>query len=141
MRPVCLLIILAGLLPAQVDQDQLIKDLEQSLMAPCCWSGTVYDHGHPEMEAEITALVEQGKTRQEIIDYYLDRYGERILAVPVARGFNLLAWIAPLIMALVAVTILVAFLRTPKTRPAVSPEKDDNIPFSNQIEKELKALD
>ncbi len=44
---------------------------------------------------EIGVALDAGKTQQEIIDAYIDRYGQLILAVPPAAGFNLAAWIAP----------------------------------------------
>ena len=45
------------------DQDELIMDIEKSLMAICCWSGTVYDHGNSDMEAEIATQVKSGKSK------------------------------------------------------------------------------
>jgi len=55
------------------------------LMSPCCWAGTVYDLDHnPEMEEQIKTFIDQGKSEQEIIDHYVDLYGERILAIPIA---------------------------------------------------------
>ncbi|SVC93526.1 uncharacterized protein METZ01_LOCUS346380, partial [marine metagenome] len=44
------------------EKSKLISDIEQSLMATCCWSGTVYDHGNKEMEIEIAGMVQAGKT-------------------------------------------------------------------------------
>jgi len=41
---------------AAEEDELLIKDLEKSLMAPCCWSGTVADHGHEQMETEIRRI-------------------------------------------------------------------------------------
>ena len=76
------------------DQEELIMDIEKSLMATCCWSGTVYDHGNPDMEVEIVALVKAGKTKTEVLDRFVNQYGERVLAIPVAAGFNLFVWLA-----------------------------------------------
>ena len=62
--------------------EALIEDLEQNLMAPCCWSGTVADHGHSEMESSIREMVSQGLTRQQVLDKFVAIYGEKILARP-----------------------------------------------------------
>lgn len=48
----------------------------------------------PQRKA-IGVALDAGKTQQEIIDDYIDRYGQLILAMPPAVGFNLAAWIAP----------------------------------------------
>ena len=75
------------------EKNELIMDIEQSLMATCCWSGTVYDHGNKEMEIEIAGMVQNGKTKIEILNYFTEKYGERVLSSPVAEGFNFFAWL------------------------------------------------
>jgi hypothetical protein len=135
------ILILIGILWAD-EKDKLIIDVEQSLMATCCWSGTVYDHGNKEMEIEIAGMVNTGKTKTEILDYFTDKYGERVLAVPKAEGFNYFAWLAPLFIAGLGLTIVLLYMRTSKdsTIPSVNPT-DDSIAFSDEIERELKELD
>lgn len=122
------------------DNKVLIKDVEQSLMAPCCWSGTVYDHGHSELEAEIEAFVKAGKTKAEIIEYYEQKYGERILAVPIAEGFNLLAWLAPVFIGIIALGVIFLYVKSGSGKKEVI-SRDKDILHNEQIERELKALD
>jgi cytochrome c-type biogenesis protein CcmH len=117
-------------------------DVEKSLMATCCWSGTVYDHGNKEMEIEIAGMVNTGKTKSEILDYFTDKYGERVLAIPVAEGFNYFAWLAPLFIAGLGFTIILLYMRTSKDHSAQQTNPtDDTIAYSDQIERELKELD
>ena len=54
-----------------VGKETLISELEGTLMAPCCWSGTVADHGNPGMEEKIRELVSQDKTKEEIVEKVL----------------------------------------------------------------------
>ncbi len=113
-------------------------------MAPCCWSGTVYDHGHSKLEQEIQAMVESGRTKDQIMNHYVKIYGERILAVPVAQGFNIMAWLAPIIIAIIGITFLALYLKESKSKSLElnSTDKGDvSIPYNEQIEKELKQLD
>ena len=123
------------------EKSDLIMDLEQSLMATCCWSGTVYDHGNKEMEIEIAGMVNTGKTRTEILDYYKGKFGERVLAVPVAEGFNYFAWIAPIFIGLLGLTIILIYIKTTKETPPIVESTDDSIAYSDQIERELKEMD
>tara|TARA_Y100000780_G_scaffold138411_1_gene124651 strand:+ start:151 stop:573 length:423 start_codon:yes stop_codon:yes gene_type:complete len=123
------------------EKSDLIMDLEQSLMATCCWSGTVYDHGNKEMEIEIAGMVNTGKTKTEILDYYKGKYGERVLAVPVAEGFNYFAWIAPIFIGLLGLTIILIYIKTTKETPPIVESTDDSITYSDQIERELKEMD
>jgi hypothetical protein len=123
------------------EKSDLIMDLEQSLMATCCWSGTVYDHGNKEMEIEIAGMVNTGKTKTEILDYYKGKFGERVLAVPVAEGFNYFAWIAPVFIGLLGLTIILIYIKTTKETPPIVETTDDSIAYSDQIERELKEMD
>lgn len=123
------------------EKSDLIMDLEQSLMATCCWSGTVYDHGNKEMEIEIAGMVNTGKTKTEILDYYKGKYGERVLAVPVAEGFNYFAWIAPIFIGLLGLTIILIYIKTTKEKSPIVETTDDSIAYGDQIERELKEMD
>jgi len=49
----------------------------------------------PAMHRDIMALVEGGYSAQEIIDAFVETYGERARMAPTKSGFNLLAWFAP----------------------------------------------
>ncbi|HOQ61670.1 MAG TPA: cytochrome c-type biogenesis protein CcmH, partial [Vicinamibacterales bacterium] len=67
------------------------KRIEALLIAPCCWSQQVSVHQGPvvdEIRQDIRRLLGEGKTRQQILDVYVARYGDRILAEPPARGFS-----------------------------------------------------
>jgi len=141
MKQLLLLTMFLTILGAD-EKSELIIDIEKSLMATCCWSGTVYDHGNKEMEIEIAGMVDNGKTKSEIINYYTDKYGERVLSIPVAEGFNIFAWLAPLFFGLLSIFIIITYMRTSKneTIPIVN-SSDSNIKYNDEIERELKALD
>ena len=141
MKKLLLLTMFLTILGAD-EKSELIIDIEKSLMATCCWSGTVYDHGNKEMEIEIAGMVDNGKTKSEIINYYTDKYGERVLSIPVAEGFNIFAWLAPLFFGLLSIFIIITYMRTSKneTIPIVN-SLNSNIKYNDEIERELKALD
>ena len=46
----------------------------------------------------IRDMLEQGKTEQDVFDYFSNLYGPRVLAEPPREGFSLLVWLVPLIM-------------------------------------------
>jgi cytochrome c-type biogenesis protein CcmF len=49
-----------------------------------------------DMRTELSGLVKQGKTRDEIFQYYIAKYGsQEPLAAPIDKGFNRLAWFFP----------------------------------------------
>jgi len=138
-----LILIFISLLAGSTNEQDLIMDIEGSLMAPCCWSGTVKDHGHSQLEQEIESMVKSGQTKDEILNYYVKIYGERILAVPVAQGFNIMAWLVPILIALIGITFVTLYLKSSQSKElqANTPDVGDaTIPFDDQIEKELEEL-
>ena len=94
------------------------------------------------MEIKIAGMVDNGKTKSEIINYYTDKYGERVLSIPVAEGFNIFAWLAPLFFGLLSIFIIITYMKTSKNKtiPIVN-SSDSNIKYNDEIERELKALD
>jgi cytochrome c-type biogenesis protein CcmF len=49
-----------------------------------------------EMRTELSGLVKAGKTREDVIQYYVAKYGsQEPLAAPIDKGFNRLAWLFP----------------------------------------------
>ena len=123
------------------NQEELIMDIEKSLIAVCCWSGTVYDHGNSDMETVIASMVQSGNTKSEIMNHFVNQYGERVLAIPVMSGFNMLAWIAPILIGLIGILIWYLYLNSPST--FVKPIKNEYNDISNidQIEQELKEME
>jgi cytochrome c-type biogenesis protein CcmH len=79
-----------------------------------------------QMRAIIRERLARGETPEQVIAYFVDRYGEWILLTPTARGFNLLVWIMPAV-ALTTGLVVVAFLLRRWTRPrrGVAPDPLD----------------
>lgn len=59
-------------------------------------------------------MVRQGKSEQEIKDYFVVRYGEWVLLSPTAEGVNLLVWLGPAFLLLVGGFTIARTLRGPK---------------------------
>ncbi len=66
----------------------------------------------------IRQKLEAGESDQEIINYFVAQYGERVLATPRPRGFNLLGYLVPPVLLLAGVAFLALLLRGWIQRPA-----------------------
>ncbi|UCH61805.1 MAG: cytochrome c-type biogenesis protein CcmH [Fidelibacterota bacterium] len=130
-----------------IGKDALQRELEYEIMAPCCYGSTVGDHDSEaarQVKARIARLLAEGRTKEEIIDLFVNQYGERILARPRARGFNLLAYIMPPAILLAGGLLLVYFIsrsKTPAQRSAPAERKSYDNEFIDKIEKEMQDLD
>lgn len=70
-----------------------------------------------EMRADIQAMVDRGMSGDAVIADYVARYGDKIRIAPTARGFNLLAWLGPLVVLLLGL-VGVAWLARRLSRAA-----------------------
>lgn len=61
------------------------RALEGHIRAPCCWTQTIDVHGSEvsnELRREIRTRLKAGESAEAIQKDFVDRYGDRILAVP-----------------------------------------------------------
>jgi cytochrome c-type biogenesis protein CcmH len=49
-----------------------------------------------QIKAQVGEQLKLGKSEQEILDFFVERYGPWILREPPTQGFNLLAWALPI---------------------------------------------
>lgn len=90
--------------PADTAQDEALEQeaqaIDRMIMCPVCPAETI-DQAQVEISFQMRAVVREmlaeGRTREEILDYFADRYGADILAAPPKSGANLLAWILPIV--------------------------------------------
>jgi cytochrome c-type biogenesis protein CcmH len=98
------------------------------------------------MRDEIAMLARQGKTKQQILDYYVEKYGsQEPLAEPIDEGFNRLAWAFPYLLGAAGlVTIVLTARRWSRPAPAgAAPGVETPIDPSldARLDDELRNLD
>lgn len=80
------------------DEEQRVNNLNAVLMCPVC-PGESIDQSQNEiamnMRTIVKDFVEDGRSEDEIKDYFVKRYGPVILLEPVRSGISLYAWIIP----------------------------------------------
>ncbi len=103
--------------------EEIAQDINRSLMCPVCPSETI-DQSRVELAQQMRDLViemlEDGKPKEEILDFFVSRYGEDVLAAPPKSGFNIVAWAVPALALPVVVAVLVVVLRNMRSRRRVS---------------------
>lgn len=98
-----------------------------------------------DWRAQIRDQLSEGWTDQQIIDYFVAQYGERVLAEPQRKGFTSLVWFLPLIAVLVGLGVVYEILKNwRKQKPAVEAARPTpEIPEAvlRRIERELQEMD
>ena len=82
--------------------------------------GETIDQSQVELAAQMRGVVrarlEDGWTRDEILQYFVDSYGEAVLAAPPKEGFSLLAWVVPPVGLVGALVLLLLVVRSMRVR-------------------------
>lgn len=97
------------------------QSIDQMLMCPVCPAETI-DQAQVEISFQMRAVVRQllaeGRSRDEVLAFFVERYGPDILAAPPKSGVNLVAWILPAVGVLAGVGGLYFIIRAMTRRPA-----------------------
>lgn len=145
--PVLLLLAAAAAVPGlALDQAAIeaeAKQLENMIIAPCCWRQPVAVHYSPsadEIRKDVRQKLAAGMSRQAILDDYVARYGEKILSKPPARGFGRLAYFLPVIVLAAGAAVAIVVIR--RLRPAETATPEAVAPaasaaYSARLDKEL----
>lgn len=105
--------------PTEVaDYDERIKAIEHRLACTCgctldiftCRTTDFTCTYSPQLHREVVELDRAGKTAQEILDTFVEKYGEKALMAPKPQGFNLWAYLLPGSAILAAGGALIAVL-------------------------------
>lgn len=137
---------------ARADADRPgFQELEESLTCQCGCGLTVHSCNHVDcgsaipLRKEIREQMAEGKSKEQILQYFVDKYGEKILSSPVARGFNLLAWAMPFVALSLGGLGLFALLRrwgrAAGHTSVRNPTPADHDRYRQTVEKELERLD
>jgi cytochrome c-type biogenesis protein CcmH len=104
--------------PEDIDQ-LLFNEIAKELRCPTCVGLSILDSDAPfsnQIKDEVRQQLAQGKSRDEIMAFFTERYGPWILRVPPDTGINLLAWAIPTAMlALGPIVIWFFFWRRRRT--------------------------
>ncbi|HXG55982.1 MAG TPA: cytochrome c-type biogenesis CcmF C-terminal domain-containing protein [Vicinamibacterales bacterium] len=131
---------------------QLEKELQSEIICMCgtcgrkrigeCTCGLA-----AQMRAEVGQMVSQGKSREQVYEFYMAKYGsQEPLASPIDKGFNRLAWLVPYIIggtgALIVGLMALRWTRregADATGPAAP--VDDDPARRQRLDDELRDLD
>jgi cytochrome c-type biogenesis protein CcmH len=90
------------------------QGIDRSLICPIC-PGETIDQSQTVLAKQMRTIVREklaaGETRQDILDFFVGRYNEDVLAAPSKSGFNLVVWGIPVLGIAAAMAALALILR------------------------------
>ncbi len=104
----------ASLLAADDVYSEETLRIARKLYCPVCAGQTVADSQAGlarQMRETIENKVQAGESEDEILDFFVARYGETVLVEPPKQGFNLTLWWLPVLVLAIAGLVVVLYIR------------------------------
>jgi cytochrome c-type biogenesis protein CcmH len=132
-----------------------LGDVEDEVMCTVCGVPLNLATDAPQAQRErafIVSQIRQCRTKQQIKDQLVAQYGDRVLALPKAKGFGLTTYVIPIVgFILAAVLITLAAIRWRRRRPVPvaeggpsqppSPSPSPDPAASARLEADLERYD
>lgn len=129
------------------------QSIDRMLICPVCPAESI-DQAQVEIARQMRAVVRemlaQGASRDEILDFFVARYGTDVLAAPPKSGANLLVWILPIAGIIAALAGGFLIIRSMSSRsngqvvaaamPPVDPGDAGLAPYLEAVDRDLALL-
>ena len=122
-------------------QESDYHQLTQSLRCPQCQNNNIADSNATiavDMRSKVFELLQEGKSKNDVVDYMVARYGNFVTYDPPMTASTLVLWIAPLLLVLLGVVFLLR--RKPKAQSAVKSQDvltdEDNVRLAELLNKD-----
>jgi cytochrome c-type biogenesis protein CcmH len=119
-----LLVASALLLMGAVNGNPRFDRLGHNLMCECGCGQVLLECNHvgcttsEQMRSELKAAIESGESDDAVLAGFVSKYGPAVLSAPTKSGFNLVAWIMPFAIFVLAVGVVIVVVRAWKRRAA-----------------------
>ncbi len=127
------------------------RELELQLMCPICPGQTIAQSDNEisrQMKAIIRKKLADGETKEQVLAYFVERYGEGVLAAPPREGLNLAVWLAPLaVLVAGAAIVFIAVRRAVRPRgvpgdasePPATLSESEARSYRERVARELRS--
>ncbi len=123
------------------DTDARFNKLGHQLMCMCGCNQILLECNHvgceysERMRGELDTALQRGDSDSLVLQSFVQKYGNTVLAAPTASGFNVVAWITPFAIFGLATLLTVWLVRVwksralaqPVGRPDLAPERLDEL--------------
>ena len=128
--------------PARHVEEQTVYEIASQLRCVVCQNLSVAD-SPSEMALQMRSVIKErlaaGERPDQVMRYFVDKYGVWILLSPPRHGFSLLVWVFPFVAVFVGLGIVALVLRKWTRRRRPSPQTPIDADMSERIRRETEA--
>ena len=91
------------------DQEKEYQQLTQELRCPQCQNNNIADSNATiavDMRAKVFELLQEGKSKQQVVDYMVQRYGNFVTYDPPLTAATIMLWVLPLLLVLFGIALV-----------------------------------
>lgn len=96
------------------EKAQEFRELTLQLRCPKCQNNSIGDSNAiiaTDMRAKVYELMQEGYTKQQVIDYMIDRYGNFVTYQPPVNAATIILWVGPLLFLVIGGIFIVKMSR------------------------------
>ncbi|MFI3184571.1 MAG: cytochrome c-type biogenesis protein CcmH [Methylococcaceae bacterium] len=100
------------------EQQAVFENLTSELRCLVCQNQTIADSNAElaaDLRRQVYEMLEQGKSKQDIIQFMTDRYGDFVLYNPPFKAKTGLLWLGPVAFLLIGLIVVFLFVRRKKS--------------------------
>lgn len=104
------------------EHEESYKKLVAELRCLVCQNQNLADSNAElavDMRRKTYEMVTAGKSEKEILDFMVTRYGDFVMYRPPMKSITVLLWFGPLLLFIIALTIVITYMRKQKQKDAV----------------------
>ena len=134
---------------SRAEEPPTVSEVSKGLMCTCGCSMVLYScqcGTAEQMRGAIQGMIDQGMNTPAILQAFVNRYDQTILAAPPKKGFNLSAWITPFVALAVASGLIYLLLKRWTGASRDQDEyrhqvREEDEPYLEMLEKELQTIE
>lgn len=118
---------------ATAELQETYESINSELRCLVCQNQTIADSNAElagDLRRQVAEMLQQGKSKQDIIDFMTQRYGDFVLYKPPFKGKTSLLWLAPglfLVVGMVTVFFVVRRRKSASMQPIINDEQQKKI--------------
>lgn len=116
------------------NKEALFRELINELRCPKCQNQSIADSDAPlakDLRDRTYLMVQQGATKQEVVDYMVARYGDFAYYRPPVRLSTLVLWLGPVLVVLTGALVIIVRVRQ---------QRHEEVELSDHEREQLAAL-
>jgi len=128
--------------PAAAAPEDVANDISAEVVSPYCPGVSLHDcpsAAAVKLRTKIETWLQDGDSKNEVLDRLETEYGTTIHAAPEAKGAGLLAYVLPIAAVLVGLAVIVFVTRRWTRGPGDSPPPSLSQDDRNRLDAELAA--